>query len=292
MGKFGSKSIAYRPGRLFPFYPPYQSPAKYWKGPFRFFDLPPELRDQILRLILLEWDSAQKDTVHLFLTCRRIYEEAASVFYYEVLLDNMHLKGTADPFLTGPLTRVSPRQYVRNLVIRFSLKEQINLFGETYGTALQEMAEKGRLQDLRLEVGSLFPNPDFWGFEDELSAYESIRVTNKAGKESFILAPLFITKAPFQNFLKFLDESKIPKITLFVDAEDHETFWCLFHRPHPSGKRCEGEWKGNSKMLKVQHSNLVKCFKGARAEKPTWIKDCNYTPIAPILRNATGNEET
>ncbi|KAF3057140.1 hypothetical protein GL218_06057 [Daldinia childiae] len=264
MGKFGSRSIAFRPKAS----PARKPPVKYWKGPFRFFDLPPELRDHILKLILLDWDSTSKDAVYLFLTNKRIYAEAASIFYYEVLLDNMHLKGTADPFLAGSLTAVTPRLYVRNLIIRFLMKEQMHLFGEVYGTALQEMTSNGKLQSLRLEIGSRFPCYEFWGYEDELFVYDNIRIVAEKWKGMVISAPLFITKEPFQNFLKFLEESKIPKIRLFVDAEDHSKFWCMFHRPHPSGKKCDGEWRGNAKVLKIQWTSLVKALKGAKAVEP------------------------
>ncbi|KAI1463162.1 uncharacterized protein F4812DRAFT_447831 [Daldinia caldariorum] len=269
MGKFGSRSIAFR--RKTPSIK--YSPTKCWNGPFRYFDLPPELRDNILRLILLDWDSTSKDAVHLFLTSKRIYADAASIFYYEVLLDNMHLKGTADPFLAGALTAVTPRLHVRNLIIRFLMKEQMYLFGEVYGTALREMASRGKLQSLRLEIGSRFPCYEFWGFEDELFTYDDVRVVGGKGKGTVIKAPLFVTKKPFQNFLKFLEESEIPKITLFVDAEDHSKFWCLFHRSHPSGKKCGGEWKGNARVLKIHWSSLVRALKGTEAVTPV-RKDC------------------
>ncbi|KAI1104592.1 hypothetical protein F4804DRAFT_182119 [Jackrogersella minutella] len=260
MGKFGSRSIANRPK---PFQKPY-TPPKCWKGPFRLFDLPPELRDHILRILILDEDVTHKDIVHLFLTCQSVYAEAASIFYQEVYLDNMQLRGMADPFLTGALTRVAPRQYVRTLTIKFSMKDQIYLFGESYGTALQEMADEGKLQHLQLEIGNRFPSYEFWGWEEEFFAYDDIRVSDfSKGIKTVIKAPRFITRPPFQNFLKFLEESRIPKIVLYIEANDHSKFWCLFHRAHPSGKECEGDWKGTARVLKIQCSSLVKALKGA-----------------------------
>ncbi|KAI1444074.1 hypothetical protein F5Y02DRAFT_419391 [Annulohypoxylon stygium] len=268
MGKFGSRSIAFRPKPSQKTY----TPPKCWKGPFQFFELPPELRDHILKLVILDWDVHDKDIIHLFLTCQRLYSEAAAIFYREVYLDNMSLRGTADPFLTGAITRVAPRQFVQTLTIRFAIKDQIYLFGESYGSALREMAEGGKLQRLQLEIGSRFPNWEFWGIEDDTFTCEDIRVVGKQGEPLVIKAPRFITKTPFQNFLKFLEESKIPKIAIYVDANDHSKFWCLFHRAHPSGKRCEGEWKGNLRVLRVQWQALVKFLKGAQPVNPT--KDC------------------
>ncbi|KAI0881470.1 uncharacterized protein GGS22DRAFT_172237 [Annulohypoxylon maeteangense] len=266
-GKFGSRSIAFRPK-------PHQrtyTPPNCWKGPFRFFDLPPELRDYILKIIILNWDANNKDIIHLFLSCQRIYAEAATIFYREVYLDNMHLRGTADPFLTGSVTGIAPRQYVQTLTIRFVMKDQIYLFGESYGTALREMVDGGKLQLLQLEIGSRFPNFEFWGIPDETFACDKIRVKGKQGEDMVILAPNFITKTPFQNFLKFLEEFKIPK-TVYVDANDHAKFWCLFHHVHPSGERCGGEWIGNTRVLKIQWRSLVRSLKGAQLVEPT--KDC------------------
>ncbi|KAI2626008.1 hypothetical protein GGS26DRAFT_562944 [Hypomontagnella submonticulosa] len=260
--KYGSKAIKNRPKPA----STYHLPAKFWKGPFRFFDLPPELRDTIFKLILNDYDSTVKDAVHLFLASRRIYMETAPIFYHEVLLDNMNLKEKADPFLSGPLTHVAPRQYVQNLAIRFCMKEQINLFGECYGAALREMAERGKLHDLRLEIWSRFPSCEFWGYEDESLAYSDVRIRDaKNGEASVISAPVFITRAPFQNFLKFLEESPVPRISLWIDALDHPGFWCLFHREPANGDKCKGQWKGRSRALKIQCSSLVKSLKGAEA---------------------------
>ncbi|KAI2468708.1 hypothetical protein F4781DRAFT_432086 [Annulohypoxylon bovei var. microspora] len=268
MGKFGSRSIAFRPK---PTQKTRTSP-NCWKGPFQFFNLPPELRDHILKLIILDWDVDNRDVVHLFLTCQRLFAEAAAIFYQEVYLDNMHLRGTADPFLTGPITRVAPRQYVRTLTIRFFMKEQIDLFGESYGTALREMNEGGKLQHLQLEIGSHFPSAGFWGCKEDMFSCDDIRVTTLKGEEMVICAPRFITKTPFQNFLKFLEESKIPKIALYVDADDHLNFWCHFHRAHPSGQKCEGEWKGTARALKIPYMNVIKALKGAQLVKPSKIR--------------------
>ncbi|KAH9989367.1 hypothetical protein F4779DRAFT_632187 [Xylariaceae sp. FL0662B] len=263
MGKFGSRSIAFRPKQSQTTY----QPSKFWRGPFRFFDLPPELRDHILRLVLLSWDSPHKDVLHLFLTSRRMYTEAASMFYHEVLLDNTQLKGTADPFLTGPLTSVTPRIHVRNLIIRFSMRDQIHTFGESYGTALRGMAEHGNLQHLRLEILECFPSSSFWGLGDDLY-YDDVQLVVRDPTSLETWAPLIITTPKFQNFLKFLDELNIPKVTLWVDAEDHYTFWCPFHRAHPSGKKCGGEWRGKAKLLRVQWKRMFQVYRGAQVARP------------------------
>ncbi|KAI1138237.1 hypothetical protein F5Y05DRAFT_55338 [Hypoxylon sp. FL0543] len=267
MGRFGSRSIALRP-KLHKNLRADHVITKYWTGPFRFFDLPPELRDHILRLALSDATTSGRVIGNLLLTSQRIYAEAASIFYSKVSLEIE----IAERFLTGSLTRVAPRQFVRNLTMRFEIKNQIELFGESYGTALNEMAEEGQLQHLRLEVKNCFPSCEFWGYEDCLTAQDSIRVPNVKGNEILLSAPHFLTDTPFQSFLRFLDESKIPKITLWVDAMDHSNFWCPFHRVHPKGRKCDGEWKGSARLLKIHRSNLVKALRGAEAIKP--MNDC------------------
>ncbi|KAI1384064.1 uncharacterized protein F4822DRAFT_59810 [Hypoxylon trugodes] len=266
MGKYrGNRSILFRQK------PPqkYVSPKNCWNGPFRFFDLPAELRDQILKLVILESDST-KYTVRLFLTCQSIYAEAATIFYEEVYLDNMRLKGTVDPFLAGQLTRVAPRQYVRNLTIRFPMNEHISLFGGTYGTALREMVEEGRLQNLRLEVGSRFPCYEFWGLEeDDMFTYGNVRLPDQRGGWTVASMPLLVTREPFQTFLKFLEEFRGVKASLYIDARDHLKFWCPFHRLPPSPKECGGDWRGSAAALKIQCSVLVRVFKGAHPVGPT-----------------------
>ncbi|KAH9903812.1 hypothetical protein F4778DRAFT_100560 [Xylariomycetidae sp. FL2044] len=264
---FGSRSIALRPKHLSgTFVPPWKP-----RGPFRFLDLPPELRNHIIRLVILDWNSTHKDVVHLFLACHQVYAEAASMFYYEVVLDNTQLvKDVTDPFLVGRLSRLSPRLYVRDLTIKFCIEDQIQLFSEVYPQTLQEMVENGNLRHLRLEIGSNWPSYGFWGLGEALYCDEVRLVTGKRkGAETEITAPLFVTKPPFQNFLKFLRESTVPKIAVFVNSFDHHTFWCQFHRVHSSGKPCEGEWEGKARWLKVDRIKLYKALKGARQLRPT-----------------------
>ncbi|KAI1772641.1 hypothetical protein F4818DRAFT_134484 [Hypoxylon cercidicola] len=253
MGKFGSRSIAFRPKPTGTTY----IPPKRRNEPFRFLDLPPELRDHILEIILL-------DSIYplpLLLTCQQVYAEAASLFYHDVSLSRIQLGESFHPFLQGPFTRVSAWQHIQNLRVRFTMREKA-LFLEGLCAALRGMDERGRLQHLRIEIGSCFPGDEFWGWE-ELSVCHDIRVSPGKGKGQVISAPLFVTMPWFQKFIHFLDDSTIPKTSLYVDAEDHDKFWCMFHRAHPSGEKCDGWWKGKSKVLKISRSNLVKTLKGA-----------------------------
>ncbi|KAI0178573.1 hypothetical protein GGR52DRAFT_532658 [Hypoxylon sp. FL1284] len=257
MGKFGSRSIALRPkptGTT-------KVSTKRRNGPFRFLDLPPELRNHIIEIILLSTEYLHQDILHLFLSCQQIYSEAASQFYHHVSLDSIQLGESLHPFLAGTLSRVSARQHVHTLRVRFTMREKAYII-DGLCTALRDMAEKGRLQHLRIEIGSCFPGNEFWGW-DESHTYCDVRVGSGKGKGQVITAPLFITKPWFQTFVNFLGDTRIPKTSLHVDAEDHDKFWCPFHRAHPSGEKCDGWWKGKSKFLKISRPNLVKALKGA-----------------------------
>ncbi|KAI1500280.1 hypothetical protein F5X99DRAFT_252404 [Biscogniauxia marginata] len=249
---------------------PHKTALSKWKpqGPFRFLDLPPELRAHILELAILDWMS-HKDVVNLFLTCRRLYAEAASMFYHEVLLDNTQLRGSADPFLTGTLNQLSPRLHVRSLIIRFCLEDQIRSFKDLYADALRAMVDQGNLRSLRLEVESKFPSDDFWGESsgDDLFCDE-VKLLDGKGRDIEIWAPSFVTTTAFQGFLRFLKNSGIPKMTLYVEAEEHNKLWCPFHRVHASGSPCTGEWQGKARLLKVDRKKLVRTLVGAQVAEP------------------------
>ncbi|ORY62394.1 uncharacterized protein BCR38DRAFT_475764 [Pseudomassariella vexata] len=229
--------------------------------PFRFLDLAPELRIAILKVVLLDFDP--KDVINLFLTCHKVYDEAAAIFYYEVLLDNTQSRAIADPFLSRPLTSVTSRRYVRNLVMKFHIREYIHLFQETYGPALRDMVREGNLQHLRLEISPRFPSADFWG-GTRCASEDDYQIT--AGN-TVVLTPLFVTQPPFQSFLKFLNESNIPQITLYVNGEDHHRFWCPFHAAHAKGKECKGEWPGKRGLLRIKWKRVVKVLKDAQMVK-------------------------
>ncbi|KAH8675533.1 hypothetical protein BX600DRAFT_452908 [Xylariales sp. PMI_506] len=248
-------------------------------GPFRYFDLPPELRNDILTF-LIQGSDLHRDVLHLFLTSKRMYSEAASIFYYEVILDTTQSQGRPDLFLTGPTSLVSPRRHVHSLRIMFYVKDHIHLFHELYAGAIKDMVERGRLQHLHLCIASRFPSSDFWGgvgagggYAEEVkvillsSSGASGGVGKKGQQDKEITAPIFVTKPPFQNFLRFLAEAQVQQLRLFVDGLDHHQFWCRFHRAHPSGRQCNGEWKGKARTLRIKWKEAVACLRGAQLAK-------------------------
>ncbi|KAK7972995.1 hypothetical protein PG996_007217 [Apiospora saccharicola] len=283
------------------------------RGVFPFFDLPYELRHEILKLAILQ-ETTPTATTHsrpspsssssttkksyqqalvLFLTCRWLYEEAAAIFYQEVVLDTRASSDSGSsssptPFLVRSLT---PRLYVRTLRIRFYVKEyHLGLFHTVYAPILRDMAQHGQLEHLVLELGYQFPSPSFWGggarsgeepddadpFHDDVPI-----VPGRHRKDRELYAPLFVTQAPFQGFLKMLhgfslsssssSPATMKKMTLYLEAADHPPFWCAFHRAHPSGEACGGSWPDdNTQLLKLRWRDLVKTFAGAQAPTDSW----------------------
>ncbi|KAI6086669.1 hypothetical protein F4821DRAFT_123769 [Hypoxylon rubiginosum] len=252
MGKFGSRSIAFRPKPT----GTKDVRPKWQNGPFRFLDLPPEIRNEIIEILLLDLDV---DPLPLLLACHQTYAEAGSIFfrYIETEYNGLGLPS----FLDGRTTRVSSRQYVQDLRMRFCIGSRTESFGNLCPT-LRDMAETGRLQNLRIEIGRFFPDNEFWGCDDP-DGLGDFCVGPGLGTGQVISAPLYVAKPWFQDFVSFLGDSGIPKTSLYVEAEDHDKFWCMFHRTHPSGKACDGWWKGVSHLLKIDRSSLVKTLMGA-----------------------------
>ncbi|KAI0186345.1 hypothetical protein EV127DRAFT_411294 [Xylaria flabelliformis] len=265
-GSFGSKSIALRPKpshRL-------SSTAK-WKsrGPFRLFDLPPELRAQIFNLALLDCEE-QVQVLQIFLVSQRLYAEAAEIFYHHIWLD---LTDRTEPpgLLAGPVTPLSPRLHVRTMDLKIYPKNNIRSFNEFYVPLLREMAAQGSLHTLRLEINGRFPRLDFW--TDHWSDDEEFCETEiplLIGPETNInySGPAFLATQPFQTFLDFISDPRIPKVMLYISSADHYKFWCECHRKFSSQHKLPcvgGSWGGKSKRLRVNQKHLLRLFRNVRA---------------------------
>lgn len=240
-------------------------------GLFPFLQLPFELRSEILKLVIRDAGPGDRHRlVCLFLTCRAIYEETASIFYRQVELDTRCCGGSPDLFLVKALT---PRLYIRELVLKFYVKDQIGLFPDTYGPILTNMAENGKLHHLTLQLGHEFPWANFWGGSSDSPDLFCDEVPVRIGKqhEKEILAPLFVTREPFQAFLKLLRTAGFPKLSVYLEAADHPQFWCAFHRTHATGE-CEGTWRGKSRTLKLRWKDMVQSLAGAQPSDP-WLRD-------------------
>jgi hypothetical protein len=254
-----------------------QAKKPVWEPPgmFHFFGLPPELRTHIFHLF---FDNHKfTGVLSLLLTSRRMYFEVAAMVYREVLLDATSSRGLPDPRLTGTLTRMAPRRHVEHLIIKFYIKDHVHLFYEQYRDAIKDMAEHGNLKFLQLEVHSRFPSTEYWGTLDWWSEDHWLATGKK--KDRQVRAPLFVAEAPFQSFLKFLAETKVPHLQLSVDAQDHYQFWCPFHPSPPSGDKCGGEWreKDGPAMLTVNWKGVVKVFSGAQiVKKAFWGDDRDH----------------
>ncbi|KAI1127117.1 hypothetical protein F5Y10DRAFT_200531 [Nemania abortiva] len=265
-GNFGSKSIALRPK------PSHQLPAApRWKpkGPFRLFNLPPELRYQILSSALIDCDE-QVQVLQIFLASRRLYAEAAEIFYHDIQLDITDR--TKPPgLLAEPLTPLSPRLHVRIMDLKIYPKANLHWFNKFYVPVLRQMAEQGNLRTLHLEINGRFPRLDFWtdhwSYDDEFNDTE---IPLLVGPETNInyFGPAFLADRPFQTFLDFLSSPHIPEVLLYTSSVGHYSFWCAFHRQFSSklGLPCiNGSWRGKSTRLKLNQKLLLQTLRHARA---------------------------
>ncbi|KAI0977004.1 hypothetical protein F4678DRAFT_415359 [Xylaria arbuscula] len=261
---FGSKSIASRPKPSHQ-----QSTATKWRprGSFRLFDLPPELRTQVLNLALLECDE-QNQVLRIFLASRRLYTEAAEIFYHDISLDITDRKQPPG-LLAEPITPLSPRLHVRTMDLKIWPNTNLRSFNDIYVPLLREMADQGSLHSLHLEVNGQDPWVDFfidWSGNDD---FDDAEVPLLVGPDKNIeyMGPAFLGSQPFQDFLGFLSDPRIPKVVLYTSSDDHYEFWCDFHRKRSSKPTlpCDGgSWRGKSARLKVNQKHLVRRFRDAR----------------------------
>ncbi|KAI1160724.1 hypothetical protein F5B18DRAFT_631569 [Nemania serpens] len=284
---FGSRSVASRAKRS-----QQLSATARWKpkGPFRLFDLPPELRYQILSSALIECEE-QVQVLRIFLVSRRLYVEAAEIFYHDIQLDITDQ--TKPPGLFAePLTSLSPRLHVCTMDLKIHPKSNIRCFNELYIPLLREMADRGNLRTLRLEIDGRFPRLDFWTdhWSDDDDEFCDSEVPLLVGPETNVdyLGPAFLAARPFQTFLDFLSDPRIPRVLLYTSSRDHYTFWCECHRKLSSkfNLPCNGgSWRGNSTRLRVNQKHLLRLFRNARAVK-TSTAVTPLSPSGPLARNA------
>ncbi|KAI0521570.1 hypothetical protein F5B22DRAFT_595452 [Xylaria bambusicola] len=265
---FGSKSIALRPQLS------HELPvAARWKpkGPFRLFDLPPELRVQVLSLALQDCEE-QIHVIKIFLACRRLYTEAADIFYHETWVD-ISRRPEPPGLLAEPITALSPRRHVRTMNLTISHKTNLRTFHSAYVPVLREMADKGGLHTLRLEISGRFSRIDFWTdawSDDDDFCDNEIPLLIGPGKDIEYQGPAFLAARPFQTFLDFLSDPHISKVMLYTASADHYEFWCECHRKLSSKLvPCNnGSWRGKASRLKVNQRRLLWLFRGAQTVRP------------------------
>ncbi len=247
----------------------YRSPREGDPGaPFRLFDLPPELRAQVLGLALLDCEE-HIQVLKIFLASRRLYAEAAEIFYHDLWLDITDR--TKPPgLLAEPITPLSPRLRIRIMDLKIYPKKNLRSFNELYVPLLREMADQGSLRTLHLEINGRFPRMDFWTdhwSDDEEFCEAEVPLLVGPDKDIEYLGPAFLAAQPFQTFLDFLSDPRIPKVALYTSSADHYKFWCDCHRKLSSKLQlpCSGgSWRGKSSRLKVNQKHLLRLFRNAQ----------------------------
>lgn len=261
---FGSKSIALR---LQPSHGLTVTTGWRPKGPFRLFDLPPEIRVQILGLALQDCEE-QAQVINIFLASRKLYAEAADIFYHETWVDISH-RSKPPGLLAEPIKPLSPRLHIRTMNLTIDPKTSLRAFNEACVPVLREMADIGSLRTLRLEMGGRFSRIDFWTddwSEDDDLCDNDIPLLIGPERNIDYLGPAFLAAQPFQTFLKFLSDPRIPKLVLYTASQDHYEFWCECHRKLSSQLiPCSaGSWRGNALRLKVNRKRLLWLFRNAQ----------------------------
>lgn len=282
---FGSKSIALRPK---PSHGLSAVPKWRPKGPFRLFELPPELRHQILSFFLVECEE-QAQVLPIFLVSRRLYAEAADIFYHHIWLDitdRTQLPG----LLAEPITPLSPRLHVRTMNLKIYPRNNMQAFNELYVPLLREMVDQGNLKSLHLEINGRFPRLEFWRdqwSEDEEFCETEIPLLIGPETNSEYTGPAFLADRPFQEFLDFLSDPRIPSVSLYISSADHYKFWCMCHRRFSAKLRlpCNGSWRGKSRRLKIDQKHLVRLFRNARAVQGSASGMPSRSSITPSRNN-------
>ncbi|OTB04445.1 hypothetical protein M426DRAFT_11592 [Hypoxylon sp. CI-4A] len=191
--------------------------------PFRFLDLPPELRSAILTQVLVSESSillydttflhppldAPSSFLNVFLVNTQLYQEASPIFYSQ----NLFTLNAHSHRLPAHLTRRGgflseegrdARRRVRSLSLFISRVG--GEFERVLGPAMSDMVLSGNLRDLRLRLGP----PSTVG----------------AGR---VPDPDVVHRPPFQALLRLLADPYLETAELFV-WKVHSAVFCPFHQ--------------------------------------------------------------
>ncbi|KAI1844593.1 hypothetical protein JX266_009266 [Neoarthrinium moseri] len=207
---------------------------------FRFFDLPAELRADILeQLVLVPQDvpvHARAETstesppaalLDLFLACTQMYQEASAIFYarnrFLVNLGSRRMFSdiTAEGQFFSP-EGLDARRRVRALRLR--LRRLSGDFEKVIAPIVSDMILCGSLRSL--EIGILTQSSG-------LKANTSCRSSYGRGLE----ADSLVTTSPFQTLLRLLADPDLEEAGLWV-AQIHWSVWCPFHETYDGNHSC------------------------------------------------------
>ncbi|KAH7027438.1 uncharacterized protein B0I36DRAFT_364641 [Microdochium trichocladiopsis] len=195
-------------------------------APFNFFDLPPELRADILgHLVVLPapidinlfGTGPPIPALGLFLVSLQMYREASEIFYME----NEFIVDSTTHRLPPELIRdggfLSPQaQDTRRRIHRLTvdLRRVGGIFENSLAPALSDMTLCGTLRYLKIRLDLVAPPP--------------VSMLGRRGGPATDKAPDLMTRSPWQALFKLLDDPDLEHVEVWAGSE-HYAIWCPFH---------------------------------------------------------------
>ncbi|KXJ91577.1 hypothetical protein Micbo1qcDRAFT_195638 [Microdochium bolleyi] len=194
---------------------------------FNFFELPPELRADVLRHLVVYptaidinlFGSGQCiSAVDLFLVSFQMYREASELFYLENEFAVDSTTHRIPPELIRDGGFLSPQaQDTRRRIHRLTvdLRRVGGMFENSLAPALSDMTLCGTLRHLRVRLDLVAPPP--------------VSMVSRQGP-AVDKAPDLMARSPWQTLFKLLDDPDLEKVEVWAGSE-HYAIWCPFHDP-------------------------------------------------------------
>jgi hypothetical protein len=195
--------------------------------PFRFFDLPAELRRDILEYLVvmdyeiparsfgLAMEGMPKAPTDLFLACSQMFEEASAIFYgSNVFRANLWSKRLYSEIPQGSALLSPGRRDVRRRIrnLHLNLRRIKGDFKDVIAPALTDMILCGSLRNLKIGV---------------VSQDAGILIRSTPGQAAFGLAKT----SPFQALLTLMADPDLENVELWVSPA-HWSIWCPYRECH------------------------------------------------------------
>lgn len=250
---------------------------------FDFFELPAELRIQILELALDPPKSGvplsnpglpiPPDAKSIFLVSKQMYADAVSIYYRNVHIDlrDCHFKTSLQKCTRQFLeTATVPRQHVKNAIISLNVADCCNL----QSIWSLELEKYMQLRKLTVLIGPDYPYPPY-GCAEHPPTQPRHFFKSHLNSGDQVTGPQCLQESQFQAFLKFLQKPQRGKVVVMVQRY-HLDFLCQFHEPD-EGRECRGEWRGPGDWKPLDHRAMVRALLGAEIDRSvpaerSWVR--------------------
>jgi hypothetical protein len=233
--------------------------------PFRFFDLPGELRAAVLQHLVLAAsnlptvrsgnDAAPIVSTDLFLVCSQMYQEASGIFYtqnrFVIDLGTRRLceQITEEGQLLSPQGQ-DARRRIRTLIL--SMKRIGGNFEAVIAPALSDMILCGSLRNLEIR----FLPQNYGPKQGVVNRVQNGGEWASHPAEAGDLA----TTAPFRALLRLLGDPDLERVELMVWMV-HWSMWCPFHDEVEGHGSCAQNMRRSGKMwARVDWKRMVEVW--------------------------------